>query len=690
LAGAVVDENGRAVAGALVSLHGLRDLEARSLDDGSFGFAGLEPGEYLAFASIGERASEALGPIPLAAGEDLRGLTLVVEPGSWFEGTVRSQPEGTPLAGAVLSAGAASAVSDGQGRYRLQGLPSGRLVMHARAEGHLPRDAEVELPRRGGREGGDLYLDRAARVRGTVRASGAPIAGIEVAAARYGVGARLSETTPIATSGEQGRFEGWLPPGRLQIVARGGGWAEARTEELEVVAGEELEVYLDLGPGGAVFGSVRDGARKPQTGCQVQAFDATHGRVVSDSLTGPSGEYWISAVPQSIYVLVASCAAGRSERSGIAVVEGAQVQIDLVLGDSSLAGRVAGPSGEPVSGAAISVRAEGSAADAAPVARSGADGRFQAQGLSGERFTIIAKAREGEAELSGVPAGSTDVVLSLGAGELHGVVVGDRGDPVADFVVYAEPAVSSPGKARSQRFLSPTGEFRLAIAPGLYEVRAGAPGYASSESQAASASATEATAVRLALSRGHEVVGKVVDEQGTGIQGAGVATNPNMLWAYGRAAPVPSGAFATTDAQGTFRLRGVAAASRVWLIAHKEGFKRQARRVVVPGEASGIVLVLTRDDRSEREKEFAGVGMSLYVRDGRVLVVDVFEAGPARAAGIRQGDELLAVDGVPTAGQPLEAVIGSIRGLVGTAVELQLARDGRSVRVAVARASIKF
>jgi S1-C subfamily serine protease len=66
-------------------------------------------------------------------------------------------------------------------------------------------------------------------------------------------------------------------------------------------------------------------------------------------------------------------------------------------------------------------------------------------------------------------------------------------------------------------------------------------------------------------------------------------------------------------------------------------------------------------------------------RDGGVRVLDVCEKGPAQQAGIRRGDTVAAVNGVPVAGG--EAFVRAIRELApGATVELSVSRPGEAPR----------
>jgi C-terminal processing protease CtpA/Prc len=79
--------------------------------------------------------------------------------------------------------------------------------------------------------------------------------------------------------------------------------------------------------------------------------------------------------------------------------------------------------------------------------------------------------------------------------------------------------------------------------------------------------------------------------------------------------------------------------------------------------------------RRTRGDDFVGVGIVIEERGGRVVINEVLENSPASEAGLRGGDVILAVDGMPTAGLPLDQVSQMIRGAEGTAVNLQIERS---------------
>ncbi len=91
--------------------------------------------------------------------------------------------------------------------------------------------------------------------------------------------------------------------------------------------------------------------------------------------------------------------------------------------------------------------------------------------------------------------------------------------------------------------------------------------------------------------------------------------------------------------------------------------------------------------------ELSGVGMRLEIQEKtKVLtVLEPIENSPAVKAGIKSGDQLLAIDGKPTFGMTIEEASGLIRGAVGTEVKLRLMRDGgKELNLKITRARIEL
>lgn len=80
--------------------------------------------------------------------------------------------------------------------------------------------------------------------------------------------------------------------------------------------------------------------------------------------------------------------------------------------------------------------------------------------------------------------------------------------------------------------------------------------------------------------------------------------------------------------------------------------------------------------RQHTEGSFGGIGVTMGFKDDIVKIISVLEGTPGEAAGLRAGDEILAVDGVPTSELQNEEVALRIRGEAGTQVVLRILRDG--------------
>lgn len=84
-----------------------------------------------------------------------------------------------------------------------------------------------------------------------------------------------------------------------------------------------------------------------------------------------------------------------------------------------------------------------------------------------------------------------------------------------------------------------------------------------------------------------------------------------------------------------------------------------------------------------------GIGARMAQVDSQFVVQSVVPGSPAEKAGVRSGDIVLEVDGVPVDGKTLDDVVNSIRGEAGTTVKLQLGREGRDpFEVSIVRAEI--
>ncbi len=78
------------------------------------------------------------------------------------------------------------------------------------------------------------------------------------------------------------------------------------------------------------------------------------------------------------------------------------------------------------------------------------------------------------------------------------------------------------------------------------------------------------------------------------------------------------------------------------------------------------------------EGRFGGLGIQISIRD-KVLTVQTPIAGtPASRAGIQSGDQIIKIDGKPTAGISIDKAVSKLRGEPGTKVSITVRRKGES------------
>ncbi len=80
--------------------------------------------------------------------------------------------------------------------------------------------------------------------------------------------------------------------------------------------------------------------------------------------------------------------------------------------------------------------------------------------------------------------------------------------------------------------------------------------------------------------------------------------------------------------------------------------------------------------QSETEGKFAGIGVEVDGRGEYVTVIAPFDGSPAARAGVRPGDQIIAIDGRSTRGERLERLVTMMRGATGSSVRLTVRRSG--------------
>lgn len=86
-----------------------------------------------------------------------------------------------------------------------------------------------------------------------------------------------------------------------------------------------------------------------------------------------------------------------------------------------------------------------------------------------------------------------------------------------------------------------------------------------------------------------------------------------------------------------------------------------------------------REIRISTTGSYTGVGVEIGEVDGVIRVISPLAGSPAARAGIRSGDEIIAVNGVAMDLGNLEEVLGRMRGRQGSKVTLTIARNGELI-----------
>lgn len=87
----------------------------------------------------------------------------------------------------------------------------------------------------------------------------------------------------------------------------------------------------------------------------------------------------------------------------------------------------------------------------------------------------------------------------------------------------------------------------------------------------------------------------------------------------------------------------------------------------------------TKDFIDTMNAVFGGIGVSMDIDGGHIVILEVFPDSPAERAGLLQGDKIVEADGVSLVNETTEKAASVIRGEVGTVVKLGILRDGRTV-----------
>lgn len=95
-----------------------------------------------------------------------------------------------------------------------------------------------------------------------------------------------------------------------------------------------------------------------------------------------------------------------------------------------------------------------------------------------------------------------------------------------------------------------------------------------------------------------------------------------------------------------------------------------------------------QDFNDDGDGKYVGIGVMVGIKEDKIVVITPFEGSPAYNAGIKTGDFITKVEGVPYTGQELDKAVSVIKGTEGDPVVLTIMTDGVERDITIVRASI--
>jgi protocatechuate 3,4-dioxygenase beta subunit len=446
VAGAVVV--GRRDRGGVMLLAGGGTHRAISGADGRFRLTGLRPGAYELSASRARLSSRAPPLVGVGVAEEVTDVELLIGALPVIRGAVVDDG-GAPVPSlevAALGDGAgATATSGADGSFVLAGLRPGHYLITSSGHDHvLAAGTPVDLAA-ADVDGVRVVVRRGQAIKGHVEPRQICEVSIDVPRPVDDLhpAARSSDLPPI-TTGAGGDF-GFSPvsPGPFTMAARCPGGD--RGELAGQAAAAMTELVVSVASGASIAGRVVDGEGKPVGGVTVAASPrgetetttVVNGMVTSrfHAVTGDAGAFDLVGLAAGTYRLdVLDRGRPMKQKAGAEPVKLAagkhQSGVELVVERprGTIKGRVIGPDGAPVADAWVSVHQgiddmiAGIAAHddgAAQLVRVEASDSGDGSGASNELPPALTDA-QGAFQITGVPAGTWDVLAEAQAGALRG------------------------------------------------------------------------------------------------------------------------------------------------------------------------------------------------------------------------------------------------------------------------------
>jgi large repetitive protein len=549
--GFVKDPRGQPVADARVMTQGPKQgasAEDTTETDGSFVLAGLQSDRYRVSVhapgfGAAEREVEAGGESVVLVLHETGKITGVVVDGAGaavggYQILARPQPSPARVGGAAQRLDVESA----EGRFTIEDLAADTYVLAVIAPDREPGGVSNVVVGPGSVvDVGHIRLGTGGIVRGmVVDATGAGVAGAVVRAAlprrmmvTLGAG---SETGSDAT----GAFElRGVPAGSIRVTARHPDYAEGEAVvEVEPARGP-TEAQMVLHRGGRVQGHAR--RRDGSAVAGSVAIQPMGGSLMPFSLPetiaiGADGSFLVDHVPAGrarVALMIGPATWSSGQEREVEVREGRTTAVAFDLREVLVTGRVT-RAGTPAANLRIRVNDEtplamrpfvagqplgSSVAPQARTALTREDGTYELMVDQAGTVQITLEAPDGSLRLPARMAEIPDVErhvldLDFGGVVLAGTVVDEETDrPLPRANVIADPHDELTEGRAVAGVTAADGRFQLEVDPGRYRVSARVGGYSGATTEV-DVQASGVSGLRLPLTRGGTVRGRVVDPSG--------------------------------------------------------------------------------------------------------------------------------------------------------------------------------
>ncbi len=505
LSGRVVDEAGKPVSGARVSVVATQNpfdseavyaAEARTGADGTFAAANAPEGAR----SLRVRAPGFV-PAQRVQLEAKPQENVSLQRGGTILGTV-ADASGKPVAGVIVTAEDAAAESDAQGAFRLTGIPAGSHRVQAFWKENFAARKDAVRAAKGQEVRANLTLKPGSSISGSVieEATRRPVAGVRISAYAAtgfrGFAQRRAERSVRTDS--HGRFRlGGLAAARYSVEAAKEGFLSASIAGVTAGGQSAPPANLALRRAASISGRVTDEKGLPVAAARVRITrEMGPRRLLRGMASNPASVLGNQGIPtasdgtfrlrglapeRNLSLEAAKTGYATARKPGVSVKAGdALKDVTLIVRRGLEArGRVVDAAGQPVSGAEIRAvhREEGLMGRARfqmrvmglqqdnPDAVTGADGSFTVKGLEEGEYTV-AVSKEGFARKT-IPSAEVKasgenvwppITLTSGA-PIAGMVHDGTGAPIPGAQIFAIDIGSAGRPANSTS--DGEGRFRL-------------------------------------------------------------------------------------------------------------------------------------------------------------------------------------------------------------------------------------